>query len=192
MLQEHTTDLCSGWCPLGLLGLFFCRAVFDLDGLQHVLLLEVIPLQVQVFLLLLLHVIRFLSAHLSSQSRFLWTMAFWWIGHSPQFSIICESSEGVLHPIIQVFNDEVKKDWTSYRALEYSGLYWLSLRLGTTDHCPLGPAVQPIFDPLCCVVIQPILQQLIFVNSIEDFRPSWCPIKQYPLLSLHLSGCTFH
>lgn len=32
------------------------------------------------------------------------------------------------------------------------------------------------------VFIQPILQQLIFVNSVEDFRPSWSPVKQYPLL----------
>lgn len=38
------------------------------------------------------------------------------------------------------------------------------------------------FSTHFAVFIQPILQQLIFVNSVEDFRPSWSPVKQYPLL----------
>lgn len=37
-----------------------------------------------------------------------------------------------------------------------------------------------------------MLQELMFVNSVQDFGPSWSPIKQYPLRSLHLSDCTFH
>lgn len=44
----------------------------------------------------------------------------------------------------------LKQDWIQHWSVEYTGSYWPPNRLYATDHHPLGPTVQPVFNPPNC------------------------------------------
>ncbi|KAK4816399.1 hypothetical protein QYF61_016716 [Mycteria americana] len=110
---------------------------------------------------LLLSIMRFLTDHFSSLSRFL--------GMAVQTSAVsttapCSmSSANLLRVhclIIQIINEDVKQDWTHY---------WPPARLCTTDHHPVnGLAIQPVLSPPHCLLIQPILYQLLYKDLMGD------------------------
>ncbi|KAK4806786.1 hypothetical protein QYF61_005582 [Mycteria americana] len=136
----------------------FCQAAFQLGGPQHVLVPGVVPLQGQDFALPLVEL------HEVPVSPFLQlvevplddSMTLWHISYSSHFCVTSKLAEGTLCPIIQIINEEVKHYWPQYRPLGYTSSDLPPTALCATDHHPLGPAIQPIFNPPHCLLIQPI------------------------------------
>ena len=105
----------------------------------------------------LLNCMRSLSAHLSSLPRCLRIAA-----RPPGLSATppsLVSSANLLRvcsapssrPLIK---EDVEQDRTQYRPLGDTTSYWPPPRLGATEQHPLGPAVQPLFSPPHCQLIQ--------------------------------------
>lgn len=60
-----------------------------------------------------------------------------------------------------MINEDVNQNQTWYCPLghTFTGLH---VDFVPEDHHPLGSAVQTVFDPTHCLLIQPILQQLLY------------------------------
>ena len=155
---------------LGVHQVLFCKAAFHLGGPQHILVCEVVLPQVQDFTLPLV------EFHEVLVSLFLQpvkvpldgTTTLRCISHSFQFCVIYKFAEGTLCPIIQNINEDVKQDQTPYWPLGYTTSYWPPTRPCATDHHPLGPAFQPVFNPPHRLLIQPTYQQFIYEDLMED------------------------
>ena len=99
---------------------------FSIKGTHHVLLPGVVTLKVQGFAL---HV----EPDDVPVSLFLWPVevsqngnkGFWCISHSSQLCVICKLAKGMLCPIIQITDEDVKQDWSQYYPLEFSPSYCL-------------------------------------------------------------------
>lgn len=90
----------------------------------------------------------------------------WCIGHSSQFCIIYELSESKICPSIQVIYEEVYQDLPQYWPLVTTSDL-SSARLCATDHSPLGPAAQPVFNSPHCSPTKPILCQLVCEDVMQ-------------------------
>jgi len=130
----------------------FRQAAFQWDGSQHLLVHVIVHPWVQDFALLLvdLHEVPvdpFLQpVEVSLDS----IMTLWRISSFSSFCVVCKLAEGTRFPTIQIINEDVKQDWTQYGPLGYTTSHWPATRLCDTDHHFVGPAIQPVFNPLHC------------------------------------------
>lgn len=124
---------------------------------------------------------RFLSAYFSSLAMSLWMAAQpSSVSVSPP-SDISKLSEATLCPFIQTINEVVKQQWHKYWPLGYITSYWPTTRLHSTDHHPLGLAIEPVFNPPRCLLIQTITDQLLYEILWEtELKPYWSLGRQYP------------
>lgn len=63
-------------------------------------------------------------------------------------------------PFSRSLKNLLKQDYAQYSSLTYNQELLASKRLCATDHHPLGPTVQTVFNPPACLLIQPIHQLL--------------------------------
>lgn len=111
----------------------------------------------------LLNVKRFLPAHLSSLSRSL-CMAAWPSGTStipPSFLSSADLLQVCSSPSSRSLSKKLKWDWIRYWSLSYTISYWPPTRHHVTDHHPQSLAIQACFGPSYCLLIQPVLHQLL-------------------------------
>lgn len=84
----------------------------------------------------------------------------WCISHSPQFCGICTVVEATLCPIIDIINEDAgtglsTDPWSTTTS------YWSPNRPFSTHQHPLSSAIQTIFSPPHCLLIQHILHELL-------------------------------
>lgn len=86
------------------------------------------------------------------------------ISHSSQFWVIHNLDKGILCLIIQMVNGYCKQD----RTLGNTTNYWPPARLCTTDQYPLVWSFSQFFFLPHCLLIQPILHQLLYEDLTGD------------------------
>lgn len=101
----------------------------------------------------------------------------WCIGCSSQFGVISKLAESPLCPIIQMINEDVKEDQFQYQPLRYTASYWPPAQLHATGCHPLGPSIQPVFNPLGCLLIQPISHKLVYEYLTGDIVKSFSEVQ---------------
>lgn len=69
-------------------------------------------------------------------------------GSTPHFFCITfRLVEDTLCPVIHIINEDVEQNWSQYLPLKYTASYCPLSRPTTTDHHPLGLAIQSAFSP---------------------------------------------
>lgn len=90
---------------------------------------------------------------------------------SSQFGVISKAAEGEFGPVVQIIKD-VKQDCTKYWPLEYAASHWSPTCLCAIDHDPLSLSILLVFNEPHCLLIQPILHQLVYKylkrDSVKD------------------------
>lgn len=77
----------------------------------------------------------------------------------------------------------------------YTGNGWTPNKPHATDHHPLGPAIQPVFNITHCLPTQPIIHHLL---SLQGFygrhcqKASWSQGRKYPQFSHRSPSQSFH
>lgn len=141
-----------------------CWAAFQLIDPKSVLVLRAIPPQV--------HDLTFLFEFLICQ--FFWPvnihlngrMPIWYINNSSQFGIIWRLGWGYTLPDCPCHQRRFKQSWPQYWLLRHttSGQHPAGLLV---DHNPFSLALQPVFSPVHCSFVLPVLHQLVCEDSVK-------------------------
>ncbi|PKU45126.1 hypothetical protein llap_4577 [Limosa lapponica baueri] len=78
-----------------------------------------------------------------------------------QLGVICELPEGALERLIQVIDKDVKENWPQYRALWDATCDWPPTGFNSIHQHTLGPALQPVFNPVESTPIQAMDSQFL-------------------------------
>lgn len=114
----------------------------------------------------LLNFIKSLSAHLSSLLKTLRIAAQPSGVSTTPPSFVAPANLLRVHSASSERSDQ--KDRTHHSLLGYTAIYWPPTRLCAMDHHPLGPAVQPLFNPPHHLLNQPIYQQLVYEGGVQS------------------------
>jgi len=107
-------------------------------------------------------------------------MTLWHISHFSQFCIIANLLR--VHPAPS--SRSLIKMLNRIGPLGYTDSYWPPTRLHETDHHLLGPAIQPFFNPPQSLLIQHIIQQLLYVYFMRNNIKSLAVVQ---VVNIHCS-----
>ena len=99
----------------------------------------------------------------------------WSISHSSRFGVISKLAEDTFCTIIQIINEDVKQDRTQYWPLGCTSSHWPLIRLCNM----ITTLCLQLFSQFLvhCLLIQPVLLQLLYADLVEDSIKSLTEVK---------------
>ncbi|KAK4831896.1 hypothetical protein QYF61_020043 [Mycteria americana] len=85
-----------------------------------------------------------------------------------QLGVICKFTEGILNPLIQIIDKDIKQDWPQHRALGNTACDWPPTGFNSIHHHSLGPAIQPVLYPAKSAPVQAMSSQFLQENAVGN------------------------
>ncbi|KAK4826520.1 hypothetical protein QYF61_010017 [Mycteria americana] len=85
-----------------------------------------------------------------------------------QLGVICKLAEGALNPFVQIIDKDIKQNWPQYRALGNTACDQPPTGVNSIHHHSLGPAIQPVLNPVKSTPIQATSSQFLQENAVGN------------------------
>ncbi|RMC18375.1 hypothetical protein DUI87_04261 [Hirundo rustica rustica] len=108
-----------------------------------------------------------------------------------QLSVICKFTNERLHAFIHVINKNIEQNWPQHRPLRDTMGAWLPAGCSTVHHRSLGPAIQPVPNPVKSAPVQAMGCQLFQECAVGDSVKSLAEVQidnTHSLPCIHQAG----